>query len=100
MTAWLRECLETELASGLGTATQKGIDSKTLEKWQKLVASFKQLAEAKVQLDKSAKVLADAMTEDDEEKAVRAYLRSLDPKRAAKLLREESEYNALSTVPA
>lgn len=100
MTAWIRQCLETELASGLGTATQKGIDSKTLTKWKDVVTSFKQLAEAKVQLDKNSKALADAMSEEDEQKAVEAYVKAMEPKKRENWLRRMSEWHAISVVPS
>lgn len=92
MTAWLRECLEADLASALGTATKKGVDSKTMTQWKELCATFKQLAEAKVLLDKNAKVLADAMSPEDELAAVESFIRAMEPKAADKFLQRQMEW--------
>lgn len=101
ITAWLRECLEAELAAEASLAKDKPakIGQGILDKWSSLVTQFDKLTGSKVRLDKSAKALVEEMTPDEELEAVRAYVRSLEPKKREKFLRAESEYHALSMTP-
>lgn len=101
MTAWLRECLEAELAAETAAANGKAamVGGRVLDKWTQLVGAFDKLASAKVRLDKSSKALADSMTPEEETEAVRAYIRSLDPRKRQAFLEKETEYHLANQKP-
>lgn len=101
MTAWLRECLEAELAAEASLAKDRpaAIGQGVLNKWTSLVTQFEKLTAAKIRLDKSAKELSDKMTPHEEIEAVRAYIRSMEPLKRRNFLTKEVEFDTAQRTP-
>jgi hypothetical protein len=92
--AWMRECLEQELAYDLKKSDgQHVIDNATLSKWSSFVKTLDVLAAAKVRYDKNAQAHADSMTPAEELEAVRSYVRALEPRLRLKFLEEEAAWH-------
>lgn len=94
---WLREALENEMNSSFGVGKNGeppkcGVDKTLTQKWKDAVSSFVDLSDAKIRLDKNAKLLADTMSAEDEREAVRLYIRSVPPTERRHFLREEMEW--------
>lgn len=96
ITAWMRECLESEMASGFGTAGKSGVDDRTLKKWEALVKAFDTLAYAKARVDKHAKDSTKAMTPERELEVVRQYIRAMDHAARGRFLEGEQEWHGLN----
>lgn len=101
MTAWLRECLEVELAAEASLAKDKPakIGGAVLDKWTQLVTAFDKLSNAMVRLEKAAKQIADDMTPEQEMEAVRAFIRALDPVKRRNFLAKETAYDVKQSTP-
>lgn len=91
---WLRESLENEMNSQFGVGKNGeppkcGVNPKVVAAWRDVVKAMEALADCKIKLDKNAKVMAEAMTPEQELEAVRSYIRSLEPSVSRDFLRKE-----------
>ncbi len=89
----LREVLEAEINSVLN-GPSPGVPKGALTQMKEISSTLNSLADAKVRLEKSAKLMADAMSAEDEESAVRSWIRALDKKKRQTFL--DSEIQCLS----
>ena len=87
----LRQVVEGEVSQNL-SGPNPGIMKGTLTQLRDLTSCMNSLVDSKIRLDKTAKSLAEAMTPEDEEKAVRSWVRSLDPKKSIAFLNGELEW--------
>jgi len=72
------DVLETDLNEGL-KGNQAVIPRGVMTQLKEATACLNSLTDAKVRLDKSAKVLSDALTPEQEEEACRSYVRAMAP---------------------
>lgn len=97
--AWLRESLENLMGAqfGVGKSGEPpkcGVDPKLVQAWRDVVKAMEAMTNCKIKLDKNAKVMAEEMTAEDELKAVREYIRSLDKGIRGVFIREELEWHS------
>ncbi len=84
----LRQVVEAEVNANL-SGPNPGIMKGTLTQVKDLTSAMNSLVDSKIRLDKTAKQLAENMTPDDEEAAVRTWVRALDPKKRVSFLQGE-----------
>lgn len=92
----LRAMVEADVDEVLKSKSP-GIPKGTLTQLKEITSCMNSLCDAKVRLDKNAKMMADSMSPEDEEKAVRSWIRSLEPKKRRVFLEGEVAWTALNT---
>lgn len=98
LTAWLRGCLESEMAGAVGTREQACVDDKTVRKYTEVVKSLNSLAETKIRLERHAKEKSrGGLTPEQELGAVRQYVRALPAREREKFFAEELAFHRSST---
>jgi hypothetical protein len=93
----LRQVLEGEVNEVLNSK-HPGVPKGALTQLKEIASCLNSLTDAKVRLDRSAKTIADAMSAEDEEAAVRAYIRAMEPRRRMAFL--DAEIQCLSQHPS
>lgn len=84
----LRQVLETEINEVLNSA-KPGVPKGALTQMAQIARCLDSLVDSKVRLDKNAKAMADAMSAEDEESAVRSWIRALDRRKRMSFLDDE-----------
>jgi len=79
------DTLEAEIAFAQNLPSP-GIPKGALTQMKEACAVLNSLTDSKVRLDKSAKLLADAMTPEEELEAVRSFIRGMDAKQRTTFL--------------
>ncbi len=79
------DTLEAELTFAMGLKNP-GLPKGCLTQMKEAVACLNSLTDSKVRLDKSAKLMADSMTSEEETEAVRSFVRGMSDKERAAFL--------------
>jgi hypothetical protein len=82
---WARTALFNELTDGMGY-TKVGISDKGIKKLGELAKIFSSMTSAKIQFDKAQKAMADSMSPREEQEAVVAYLKAVEPQVRADII--------------
>lgn len=91
MGRWLRECLENELYEGMGYK-KLGTNKGTIAMFKDLAMTMDSVVKTKIAFDKAQKILADNMTETEEQTAVIKYLCATTKERRHHIFQKVQEW--------
>jgi tRNA G18 (ribose-2'-O)-methylase SpoU len=91
MFSWGRECLKNELTEGMGYK-KMALSDKDLKKMKELAEMMNTVVSAKIRFDKASKAMADTMSPAEEQSAVVAYLKSVDPDIRAQIIHHVKQW--------
>jgi hypothetical protein len=100
---WLRNTLEGQMYGTFGATkevSKVGIAPALTKQWKECVDAFDTLVNAKVRLDKNAKLLSDSMSAEEERAAVIAYIKSIEAKERTLLLAELNAWHTQTSTPS